>query len=213
MEVENAVRERYSQGALERDSDLCCPVTYDPKYLEAIPREVLERDYGCGDPSRHVREGDTVLDLGSGGGKICFIAAQAAGPTGRVIGVDMNEEMLAMARRAAPMVAASIGHANVVFRRGRIQDLRLDIDMLDAWLAEHPVRSAAASGISVANTTTGNHTAQPARIPPHVPTNGADALTHLTPPPPAAARPRHRPASARPRSTRPAPASWPGRRR
>ena len=143
MEVENAVRERYSKGALERESELCCPVTYDPKYLEAIPKEVLERDYGCGDPSRHVREGDTVLDLGSGGGKICFIAAQAAGPSGRVIGVDMNEEMLAMARRAAPVVAANIGHANVVFRRGRIQDLRLDIDMLDAWLAKHPVRSAA----------------------------------------------------------------------
>ena len=141
MEVENAVRERYSKGALERESELCCPVSYDPKYLEAIPRDVLERDYGCGDPSRHVREGDTVLDLGSGGGKICFIAAQAAGPTGTVIGVDMNEEMLALARRAAPVVAANIGYANVAFRRGRIQDLRLDMDLLDAWLADHPVRT------------------------------------------------------------------------
>lgn len=143
MEVENAVRERYSKGALERESELCCPVSYDPRYLEAIPQEVLERDYGCGDPSRHVREGDVVLDLGSGGGKICFIASQTAGPSGRVIGVDMNEEMLAMARRAAPVVAGRIGYANVEFRRGRIQDLKLDIDLLDEWLAQHPVGSAA----------------------------------------------------------------------
>jgi SAM-dependent methyltransferase len=86
-----------------------------------------------------VREGDVVLDLGSGGGKICFIAAQVVGRAGRVIGVDVNGEMLALARRAAPQVAARLGFANVEFRRGRIQDLRLDLDRLDAWLRDHPV--------------------------------------------------------------------------
>jgi len=104
---------------------------------------VLERDYGCGDPSRHVREGDTVLDLGSGSGKVCFIAAQVAGPKGRVIGVDENEEMLALARMAAPVVAERLGFANVELRRGRIQDVALDLDRLDAWLRRHPVRSSA----------------------------------------------------------------------
>jgi SAM-dependent methyltransferase len=140
---EEAVRARYAAAARAREAALCCPVDYDPRYLAAIPREVLERDYGCGDPSRYVRPGDVVLDLGSGGGKICFIAAQLAGPEGRVIGVDVNEEMLALARGAAPVVAARLGFANVELRRGRIQDLGLDLDRLDAWLQGHPVKSSA----------------------------------------------------------------------
>ncbi len=56
-----------------------CPVDYDSRLLEAIPGEVIDRNYGCGDPSRYVREGETVLDLGSGGGKICLIASQVVG--------------------------------------------------------------------------------------------------------------------------------------
>jgi arsenite methyltransferase len=140
--VETVVKERYSQGAQERVADLCCPVDYDPRYLAALPAEVLERDYGCGDPSRHLREGETVLDLGSGTGKICFIASQVVGPRGRVIGVDMTDEMLAVARRNAPRVAERIGFANVEFRRGRIQDLALDFDRLDTLLARQPVTSA-----------------------------------------------------------------------
>jgi len=142
MEVESVVRERYRQGAEERVADLCCPADYDPRYLAAIPDEVLERDYGCGDPSRHLREGETVLDLGSGTGKICFIAAQVVGAAGRVIGVDMTGEMLAVARRNAPVVAERLGFANVEFRRGRIQDLALDFDLLDEALAREPVASA-----------------------------------------------------------------------
>jgi SAM-dependent methyltransferase len=144
IEVEHAVRERYSQGAQGRVADLCCPVDYDPQYLRVIPQEVLECDYGCGDPSRHLRPGETVLDLGSGTGKICFIAAQVVGPSGRVIGVDMTDEMLDVARRNAPIVAERIGFANVEFRRGRIQDLALDFDLLDRELARQPIADAEA---------------------------------------------------------------------
>jgi arsenite methyltransferase len=144
IEVEDVVKERYRRGAQERVADLCCPVDYDPRYLAPIPEEVLERDYGCGDPSRHLREGETVLDLGSGTGKICFIAAQVVGPAGRVIGVDMTDEMLQVARRSAPVVAERLGFANVEFRRGRIQDLALDFDLLDQALADEPVASAEA---------------------------------------------------------------------
>jgi arsenite methyltransferase len=140
--VEDVVRERYRQGARERVADLCCPVDYDPRYLAAIPDEVLERDYGCGDPSRHLHSGEIVLDLGCGAGKICFIAAQVVGPAGRVIGVDMTQEMLAVARRNAPLLAERLGYANVEIRRGRIQDLALDLDLLDEALACEPVTSA-----------------------------------------------------------------------
>jgi arsenite methyltransferase len=144
LEVEDAVKDRYRRGAQERVADLCCPVDYDPRYLAAIPDEVLERDYGCGDPSRHLRPGETVLDLGSGTGKICFIAAQVVGPAGRVIGIDMTDEMLQVARRNAPVVAERLGFANVEFRRGRIQDLGLDFDLLDQALAREPIANAEA---------------------------------------------------------------------
>ncbi len=139
MSVEAAVKDRYRQGANERVEALCCPVDYDPKYLAVIPQEVLERDYGCGDPSQHLRQGETVLDLGSGTGKICFIASQVVGQSGRVIGVDMTDDMLSIAREAAPRVAEKIGYANVEFRHGRIQDLGLDLDILDRELGERPV--------------------------------------------------------------------------
>ena len=142
LNVETAVKDRYSSGAECCEPALCCPVIYDPKYLKIIPAEVIERDYGCGDPSQHVREGETVLDLGSGTGKICFIAAQVVGPRGRVIGVDMTDAMLDVARRNAPVVAERIGFANVEFRKGRIQDLALDLDRLDAELKASPIADA-----------------------------------------------------------------------
>ncbi len=138
-----AVRSRYSDGATRQVPELCCPVEYDTQYLTAIPDAVLARDYGCGDPSRHVHKGETVLDLGSGAGKICFISSQIVGPEGRVLGVDMNDDMLALARSSAAEVATKVGHDNVTFLKGRIEDLALDRAALDEWLAEHPVRSDA----------------------------------------------------------------------
>ena len=142
LDAEAAVHQRYAKAARKREPKLCCPASYDPKYLEAIPPEVLEKDYGCGDPTRYVREGDTVLDLGSGAGKICFIAAQIAGPKGRVVGVDFNREMLALARKSQPFVAAKLGYDNVTFHRARIQDLALSLDELDVYLRANPVRSS-----------------------------------------------------------------------
>jgi SAM-dependent methyltransferase len=123
------------------EATLCCPVSYTPHYLETIPAEVLERDYGCGDPTPFLRPGETVLDLGSGGGKVCFIAAQVVGPGGRVMGVDCNADMLDLARRNRPLFAQRVGYDNVEFRCGLIQDLRLDLDLLARELAQQPVRS------------------------------------------------------------------------
>ena len=140
--VEKAVRSRYSRGAKSRQRALCIPGSYPERYLRAIPREILERDYGCGDPTLYIREGDTVLDLGSGTGKACYIAAQVVGPKGRVIGVDVNDDMLALARKHRPRVARSLGFANVEFRKGRIQDLALDLEKVEERLARKPLRTA-----------------------------------------------------------------------
>lgn len=139
---ETAVKDRYSAAAKAPEAALCCPVVYDRRYLEIIPQEVIEKDYGCGDPSRYLKPGEIVLDLGSGAGKICFIAAQVVGPKGRVIGVDMTDEMLEVARRNTPIVAERLGYANVEFRKGRIQDLGLDLEILDAELKKHPIADA-----------------------------------------------------------------------
>src|SRR5712671_6067364 len=144
INAESEVRKRYAAGAQATEAKLCCPVDYKTEYLKVIPQEVIERDYGCGDPSKYLREGETVLDLGSGTGKICFIAAQVVGPTGRVIGVDMTDAMLEVARRNAPLVAERLGYANVEFRKGRIQDLALDLEKLDAELIRRPITTAAA---------------------------------------------------------------------
>src|SRR5438477_3210596 len=143
MNPEAAVRERYAASAQARQANLCCPVDYKSEYLQIIPPEVIERDYGCGDPSRYLREGEVVVDLGSGSGKICFIAAQIVGPHGRAIGIDMTDEMLAVARRNAPIVAERIGYANVEFGKGRIQDLALDLERLDSELKRCPITDAA----------------------------------------------------------------------
>ena len=141
IDVVHAVEERYSEAAEQREASLCCPVDYDAKYLQVIPEEVIERDYGCGDPSKYLLPGETVLDLGSGGGKICFIASQVVGEGGRVIGVDMNDSMLDLARRSQAVVAEKIGYSNVEFRRGKIQDLAIDRDEAQEYLAKNPVAS------------------------------------------------------------------------
>jgi len=139
---EAATQQRYAAAAKAPEAALCCPVEYNQDLLKIIPREVIEKDYGCGDPSRHLKPGEIVLDLGSGTGKICFIAAQVVGAQGRVIGVDMTDDMLEVARRHAPVVAERLGFANVEFRKGRIQDLGLDLEILDAELRKHPMAGA-----------------------------------------------------------------------
>lgn len=129
FDYENTVGSRYSSAAHVPEAALCCPVKYDPELLAVIPGEIIERDYGCGDPSPFVRAGDTVLDLGSGSGKLCYIAAQLVGPDGYVIGVDCNQDMLQLARKHQATVASRIGCDNVSFRCGMIQDLQLDLEV------------------------------------------------------------------------------------
>lgn len=142
LDIEAAVKERYGTAAKEIEPALCCPVEYDPQFLKILPNEIIERDYGCGNPSAFVKTGETVLDLGSGGGKICYIASQIVGEKGKVIGVDTNAEMLALANKYRDELAEKIGFGNVEFRYGKIQDLKLDLKLVDEFLKENPINSA-----------------------------------------------------------------------
>jgi ubiquinone/menaquinone biosynthesis C-methylase UbiE len=133
------VLERYQAGADQVQPSLCCPTEYDNTYLKLIPQEILEKDYGCGDPSRYVQAGETVLDLGSGAGKICYILSQKVGANGSVIGVDFNDKMLALARKYQDEMSEKIGYQNLLFVKGKIQDLALDMQQVQQWLSEHPI--------------------------------------------------------------------------
>jgi SAM-dependent methyltransferase len=138
--IESAVRHRLRELAQRPGPTPWGPIPYEARYLEVLPDEIRNRDYGCGDPTRFLRAGEAVLDLGSGSGKGAYVAAQIVGPEGVVIGVDCHREMLALARSHLEAFAGRVGFANVDFRCGLIQDLRLDLDALGGLLAACPIR-------------------------------------------------------------------------
>ncbi|MBI3458125.1 MAG: radical SAM protein, partial [Candidatus Rokubacteria bacterium] len=91
------VQQFYGQAAEQPQAELCCPTRYDAGDVGHIPQEVLDRFYGCGSPvsAAAPQRGEVYVDLGSGAGIDCFIAAKRVGPSGRVIGIDMTDQMLA----------------------------------------------------------------------------------------------------------------------
>ncbi|MBI3296642.1 MAG: methyltransferase domain-containing protein [Elusimicrobia bacterium] len=123
----------YGKAAVEPQKELCCPVKYSDDEVGHIPQAVLDRFYGCGSPisSAGVRPGETTLDLGSGAGIDCFIAAKKVGPTGKVIGVDMTAEMLKVARECRPQVAAKLGYDVVDFREGYLETVPAEDKSVD----------------------------------------------------------------------------------
>ncbi|NKB23069.1 MAG: methyltransferase domain-containing protein [Kiritimatiellae bacterium] len=139
--VESEVLRRYGDGAQEVEVGLCCPTEYDIEYLKILPSEIIEKDYGCGDPSKYIKTGETVLDLGFGAGKICYILSQKVGASGQVIGVDFNDKMLNLARKYQDEMASKIGYANIDFRKGKIQDLALDLTQIETWLKKNPIKT------------------------------------------------------------------------
>jgi len=133
--ITQQVSERYAK-AVTTGEQMCCPTGYNFDDLRSfVPEEVLRVSYGCGTPAglATVRSGETVLDIGSGGGIDCFEAARRVGPAGRVIGVDMTDEMLAMARRNAPIVIQNLGYpaSNVEFRKGQAEGLPVENGSID----------------------------------------------------------------------------------
>jgi radical SAM protein with 4Fe4S-binding SPASM domain len=123
-----AVREFYAHAAEQPQAELCCPVRPDAEDLAHIPSEVVERFYGCGSPvsAAAPRPGETLVDLGSGAGIDCFIASRRVGAEGRVVGIDMTDQMLSVARACQPKVVAALGYDNVEFRRGFLERVSLD---------------------------------------------------------------------------------------
>ncbi|MCB0207781.1 MAG: arsenite methyltransferase [Anaerolineae bacterium] len=106
---------------------------YGQDDLADLPDTVTGISLGCGNPTAiaGLQPGETVLDLGSGGGIDCFLAAKAVGPTGYVIGVDMTDSMLNVANQNK----AKMGITNVEFRKGEIEDLPVDSDSVDVIIS------------------------------------------------------------------------------
>lgn len=135
-EIRNAVEKRYAEIAQSGSS--CCgdqsllQIGYRREELDALPEEAL-MGLGCGNPVglAELREGETVVDLGSGGGIDVFLAARQVGPAGRVIGVDMTPEMLARALANAERH----GLKNVEFRQGLIEALPIADSSVDVVLS------------------------------------------------------------------------------
>ena len=127
------VREFYGDAAEKPKEDLCCPVRPDPADLAHIPKDVVDRFYGCGSPvgDARIKPGEVTLDLGSGAGIDVFIAAKKTGPTGRAIGVDMTDRMLAVAHEQKKVVSANLGYDIVEFHKGFLEKVPLDDRSVD----------------------------------------------------------------------------------
>jgi SAM-dependent methyltransferase len=132
-EIHSTVASRYTEAARNPQKDLCCPTGYSDYDLQKIPGNSISISYGCGNPTAfaNLKEGNTVLDLGSGGGIDCFIAAKSVGRTGRVIGVDMTDEMLDRANDNNEKMTKILGYDVVEFRKGLMEDLPVEGDSID----------------------------------------------------------------------------------
>jgi SAM-dependent methyltransferase len=133
--IHAAVREHY--GELARTSNSCCSSSsstlYDEQLIQAVPADVSSFSLGCGDPITlaKLQPGETVLDLGSGGGLDCFLAARQVGEKGHVIGVDMTPDMLAKARANAERLQVK----NVEFREGYLEALPVEEGSVDVVIS------------------------------------------------------------------------------
>lgn len=127
------MREFYGAAAETPQAELCCPTKYDDSAVAHIPRDVLDRFYGCGSPmtSAGIQPGETVLDLGSGAGIDVFIAAKFVGSEGRSIGVDMTDRMLSVAKENQPRVAEALGYDVVDFREGFLEEIPAESRSVD----------------------------------------------------------------------------------
>ncbi|MCK4536473.1 MAG: methyltransferase domain-containing protein, partial [Desulfuromonadales bacterium] len=132
-----AVKDFYTEAATQQNDDILNPVCYDEEMISHIPREFRFRGYGCGSPvmDANIRPGETVVDLGSGRGIECFIAAKLTGGEGQVYGIDMLDNMLHIARQGGAAVTRNLGYDNLSFRKGYLEELPLDDASADLFLS------------------------------------------------------------------------------
>ncbi len=133
--ITQSVSQHYTNAVISGEQ-LCCPTGYNHEDLgKFIPEAVLKISYGCGTPVglSTVQPGEVVLDIGSGGGIDCFEASRRVGEAGKVIGIDMTDEMLALARTHAPTVAENLGYptSNVDFRKGFADAMPVENGQID----------------------------------------------------------------------------------
>jgi arsenite methyltransferase len=158
--IKQVVREKYGQAALRVQTggssccgastalDSCCdPITanlYDDAQANQIPEDALKASLGCGNPTALVQlnAGETVLDLGSGGGIDVLLSAKRAGPTGKAYGLDMTDEMLALARENQ----RKAGVSNVEFLKGEIENIPLPDDSVDVIISNCVINLSADKG-------------------------------------------------------------------
>jgi arsenite methyltransferase len=145
-DVKTVVREKYGQAALQVGKGGCCgastaldgcdPITsnlYDSAQAESLPTEALQASLGCGNPTAlaQLAPGEIVLDLGSGGGIDVLLSARRVGPTGKAYGLDMTDEMLALARENQ----RKAGLDNVEFLKGEIENIPLPDNSVDVVIS------------------------------------------------------------------------------
>src|SRR6266702_923099 len=136
-EITEIVREKYAQAALSAGTAArVSPITsnlYDQTQMETLPEAALLASLGCGNPTAlaELRPGETVLDLGSGGGIDVLLSARRVGPTGKAYGLDMTDEMLELARENQRKVAAR----NVEFLKGQIENIPLPDNSVDVIIS------------------------------------------------------------------------------
>ncbi len=131
--IHTAVREHYGELARTSGSCGCNSQLYDAALIQDVPNEISGFSLGCGDPITlaKLQPGETVLDLGSGGGLDCFLAAKQVGESGHVIGVDMTPDMLSKARANAERLKVK----NVEFREGYLEALPVEDNSIDVVIS------------------------------------------------------------------------------
>src|SRR5271155_4754486 len=142
--IKDAVREKYGQAALRAGASCCgatvldgaSPITsnlYSDQQTGDLPENAVLASLGCGNPTAltELKLGETVLDLGSGGGIDVLLSAKRVGPTGKAYGLDMTDEMLALARENQRQAGAT----NVEFLKGEIENIPLPDNSVDVIIS------------------------------------------------------------------------------
>ncbi|WPD24709.1 MAG: DUF5714 domain-containing protein [Candidatus Electrothrix scaldis] len=133
----SSVREFYSAAAQQANREIVNPFHPATGLDNYIPEEAKEKSYGCGSPVKDAapQKGETLVDLGSGSGVECFLAAAEVGANGKVYGIDMTDAMLELARKSQQHVMTDLGYDNIEFRKGYLEEIPLEEAIADVVIS------------------------------------------------------------------------------